>query len=141
MIARNAAMALIPADVDVCCTMDMDRLLEPGWRPKLEAAWTPETTALFCRTVYRSSVDDPTPLRSLPTKNFHRRWGYRFRRPVHEALFYTGDKEITRGCDDIVMYEVQDLHQADAAKYLPLMELAHKEDPDDAQICFWLGRD
>ena len=60
--ARNAAMALIPADVDVCCTMDMDRCLEPGWRPKLEAAWTPETTALYCRTVYRASVDDPTPL-------------------------------------------------------------------------------
>ncbi len=51
--ARNAAMALIPDDVDVCCTMDMDMLLEPGWRAKLEAAWTPETTALFCRMVYR----------------------------------------------------------------------------------------
>ena len=51
--ARNAAMALIPDDVDVCCTMDMDRWLAPGWRAKLEAAWTPETTALFCRTVYR----------------------------------------------------------------------------------------
>ena len=25
--------------------------------------------------------------------------------------------------------------------YLPLMELAHREDPDDSQICFWLGRD
>src|SRR4029078_3368012 len=35
-VARNAAMALIPDDVDVCCTMDMDAYLEPGWRPKLE---------------------------------------------------------------------------------------------------------
>src|SRR5712664_1669376 len=61
-VARNAAMALIPDDVDVCCTMDMDRFLEPGWREKLEAAWTPETSALFCRVVYRSSTDGPTPL-------------------------------------------------------------------------------
>ena len=38
-------MALIPADVDVCLTMDMDEFLAPGWRPKLEAVWTPETTA------------------------------------------------------------------------------------------------
>ena len=30
--ARNAALALIPDDVDVCCTMDMDEFLEPGWR-------------------------------------------------------------------------------------------------------------
>jgi glycosyltransferase involved in cell wall biosynthesis len=140
-IARNAAMALIPADVDVCCTMDMDRFLEPGWRPKLEAAWTPETMALFCRVVYRASVDDPTPLRGWPAKNFHHRWGYRFKRPVHEALAFTGEKEMTASCDGIVMIEVQDQSKDTRRQYLPLMELAHKEEPDDAQICFWLGRE
>ncbi|MER9171774.1 hypothetical protein NKI12_31595 [Mesorhizobium australicum] len=139
--ARNAAMALIPPDVDVCCTMDMDRFLEPGWRPKLEAAWTPDTTALYCQTVYRPSVDDPTPLRSWPAKNFHHRWGYRFRRPVHEALVFTGETEVTANGSDIVMFEVQDLGKPTRSSYLPLMEVAHKEDPDDAQICFWLGRD
>ena len=139
-VARNTAMALIPSDVDVCCTMDMDRFLKPGWRPKLEAAWTPETTALYCRVVYRSSVDDPTPLRGWPAKNFHHRWGYRFKRPVHEALVFAGE-EVTRGCDDIVIYEVQDHTKTTRQQYLPLMELAHQEDPEDSQICFWLGRD
>jgi glycosyltransferase involved in cell wall biosynthesis len=140
-VARNAAMALIPDDVDVCLTMDMDRFLEPGWRPKLEAAWTPDTTALFCRVCYRSSVDDPTPLRAWSAKNFHRRWGYRFTRPVHEALAFTGGEEVTRSCDDIVIYEVQDHSKNTRSQYMPLMELALKEDPDDAQICFWLARD
>lgn len=139
--ARNAAMALIPDDVDICCTMDMDRWLAPAWRPKLEAAWTPGTTALFCRTIYRASVDDPAPLRSWPTKNFHARWGYRFRRPVHEALFYTGQGETDVTCLDIEMYEVQEPDKPTRRQYLSLMELAHREDPDDSQICFWLGRD
>jgi glycosyltransferase involved in cell wall biosynthesis len=139
-VARNTAMALIPADVDICCTMDMDRFLEPGWRPKLEAAWTPGTTALFGRVVYRASADDPEVLRGWPAKNFHHRWGYRFKRPVHEALSYTGE-EVTRDCAEIVMCEVQDDGKETRRQYLPLMELAHKEDPDDAQICFWLGRD
>lgn len=139
--ARNAAMALIPDDVDVCCTMDMDRWLAPGWRQQLKAAWTAETTALNCRTIYRASLDDPTPLKSWPTKNFHARWGYSFRRPVHEALVYAGDKEVEHDCRDIIMYEVQDLSKPTRQSYLPLMELAHKEDPDDSQICFWLGRD
>nr|WP_198030300.1 FkbM family methyltransferase [Mesorhizobium sp. LNHC220B00] len=139
--ARNAAMALLPADVDVCCTMDMDRFLEPGWRPKLEAAWTSETTALYCQTVYKASVDDPTPLRSWPAKNFHHRWGYRFKRPVHEALVFTGEREVTANSSDLVMFEVQDLAKPTRSSYLPLMEVAHKEDADDAQICFWLGRD
>ncbi|MES5488920.1 glycosyltransferase, partial [Bradyrhizobium sp. INPA03-11B] len=139
-VARNAAMALIPSDVEICCSMDMDRYLEPGWREKLEAAWAPDTTALFCRTVYRTHPDDPTILRGWPTKNFHHRWGYRFKRPVHEALTYSGE-EITRECLDIVMCEVQDHSKDTRQQYLPLMEAAHREDPDDAQICFWLGRD
>src|SRR5579871_1999252 len=92
--ARNAVMALLPADVDICGTMDMDRFLEPGWRPKLEAAWTPGTTALFCRQTYRASLDDPKVLREWPAKNFHSRWGYRFRRPVHEALVRTAGDEV-----------------------------------------------
>lgn len=139
--ARNAAMALLPDDVDVCCTMDMDRFLEPGWRPKLEAAWKPETTALYCQTIYISSVDDPRPLRQWPTKNFHHRWGYRFKRPVHEALVFTGEREVAATSDDLVMFEAQDLGKPTRGSYLPLMEVAYKEDPYDAQICFWLGRD
>lgn len=138
--ARNAAMALIPADVDVCCTMDMDRYLEPGWRPKLEEAWQPDITALFCTVAYRARVGDPAVLRSWPAKNFHHRWGYRFKRPVHEALTYAGE-EVTRGCNDIVMSEVQDHRKPSRDQYLPLMELAHTEDPADSQICFWLGRE
>jgi glycosyltransferase involved in cell wall biosynthesis len=139
--ARNAAMALIPADVDICVTMDMDRFFEAGWRAKLEEVWTAETSALFCKVIYRASIDDPTPLRSWSAKNFHHRWGYRFNRPVHEALVYSGDREVTATCDQIVMYEVQDLSKETRNLYLPLMELAHQEDPDDAQICFWLGRE
>src|SRR5262249_20757843 len=91
--------------------------------------------------VYRSSVDDPTPLRGWSAKNFHHRWGYRFRRPVHEELAYSGAQEVTGSCDDIVMNEVQDLAKPTRGQYFPLMELAHQEDPDDVQICFWLGRE
>ena len=48
---------------------------------------------------------------------------------------------MTHGCDDIVMHHLQDHGKEPREQYLPLMELAHKEDPDDAQICFWLGRE
>src|SRR5258708_35588682 len=76
-VARNAAMALIPDDVDVCLTLDMDRFLEPGWRSNREAEWTPDTTALFCRVVYLASADDPTRLQAWPGKKFHHRCGDR----------------------------------------------------------------
>jgi glycosyltransferase involved in cell wall biosynthesis len=129
-VARNTAMALIPDDVDVCCTMDMDRFLGPGWRPKLEAAWTPDTTAPFCRVEYRASADDPT-LRGWPAKNFHHRCGYRFKRPVHEALCYTGE-QVTRDCADIVVYEVQDHGKETRRQYLARMQPEKRMD--------WLDR-
>jgi hypothetical protein len=138
-VARNAAMALIPSDVDVCCTMDMDMYLEPGWRPKLEAAWTPDTTALYCHMALRSSIDDPTPRKTYPSKSFHARWGYRFKRAVHEALFYAGE-EVLPSCFDIVMNHLRTT-PTNHEQYIALMELAHRENPDDAQICFWLGRE
>src|SRR5262249_18502048 len=119
----------------------MDRSLEPGWRPSLESSWTPGTTALFCRVSHRMAADDPNELRGWPAKNFHHRWGYRFKRPVHEALVFTGDRELERFDESIVMREVQDLSKPTRNSYFPLMELAHQEDPKDAQICFWLARE
>ena len=137
-IARNTAMALVPADVDICCTMDMDMYLEPGWRPKLEETWTAETTALFCRLQKHRSADDPAP-KAYPAKNFHRRWGYRFKRPLHEALFFSGEEK-TGYCDEIVVNHFRTT-QTNHDQYLRLMEMACKEDPADAQIGFWLGRE
>ena len=139
-VARNAAMALIPDDADVCCTMDMDMFLQPGWRPRLEAAWTPQTTALDCQLQLMTSVDSPIPQNCYPSKSFHARWGYRFKRPVHEALAFAGENEVRTTALDIVIQHLR-ISATDHGRYLDLMELAHREDPGDAQICFWLGRD
>ena len=91
--------------------------------------------------ILRPSVEDLDPTGGAPSKNFHHRWNYRFKRPVHEALFFSGESEVVRDSDDIVMHHVQDHNKPTRKQYLPLMELAHKEDPGDAQICFWLGRE
>ncbi len=34
--ARNASLAAVPLDADICISMDMDELLLPGWREELE---------------------------------------------------------------------------------------------------------
>ena len=34
--ARNAALALLPNDIDYCVSMDMDETLSEGWRERLE---------------------------------------------------------------------------------------------------------
>ena len=42
--ARSFLLALLPADTDICICTDLDEVLDPGWRDKLEAVWVPGTT-------------------------------------------------------------------------------------------------
>lgn len=44
--ARNAALALIPKDIDVCVSLDLDEELQPGWREEIERVWKKDTTRL-----------------------------------------------------------------------------------------------
>jgi len=44
--ARDAALAMIPRDFDVCISLDLDEILEDGWREEIERVWTAETTRL-----------------------------------------------------------------------------------------------
>src|SRR5690242_7988234 len=36
-LARNVALALVPSDIDICISLDMDEVLQPGWRAAMEA--------------------------------------------------------------------------------------------------------
>ena len=37
-VARNHALSLIPDDVDLCISLDLDEVMVPGWRAALEAS-------------------------------------------------------------------------------------------------------
>lgn len=42
--ARNAALALVPVDADVCLSLDMDEVPEEGTIQTIKASWDKETT-------------------------------------------------------------------------------------------------
>jgi len=44
--ARDAALALVPGDAEVCISLDLDEVLEEGWREEIERVWEPGTTRL-----------------------------------------------------------------------------------------------
>jgi len=135
--ARNQALALCPADADVCISLDMDEYLMPGWRQAVEAAWQADTTRLAYRYVF--DVDSGSP--GFWVNKIHARHGYTWRRPVHETVFCTHENE----CESIVhadlILQQQDINKSTRNNYLPLLKIAHAEDPQDAQIAFWYARD
>jgi glycosyltransferase involved in cell wall biosynthesis len=135
--ARNKALALCPADADICISLDMDEYLMPGWRQAVESAWQADTT----RLAYRYVFDAASGSAGFWVNKIHARQGYTWRRPVHETVFCTTGSEREAVLHADLILQQQDNTKTTRSNYLPLMKIAHEEDPQDAQIAFWYARD
>jgi hypothetical protein len=138
--ARNASLALLPADADVCISLDMDEVLVPGWRQTLEAAWVPGTTRMRYTYVWNWDKNGK-PKTHFFGEKIHHRHGYIWRHPAHETLYpQVGTEEKVVWCDALRIH-----HHADDSKsrgqYLGLLELSTKEDPADARCAHYYGRE
>jgi tetratricopeptide (TPR) repeat protein len=134
--ARNAALDALPDDIDVCIALDMDEVLQPGWREALEAAPTQTTRHRYQYTW--SWNEDGTPGLVYGGDKIHARHGYRWKHPVHEVLNALVDE-----VQNWVELEIH--HHPDSSKsrgqYFPLLELAVSEDPDDDRNAFYYARE
>jgi glycosyltransferase involved in cell wall biosynthesis len=128
--ARNAALALMPHDLDVMITLDLDEILVPDWRSKVERAWS--GTRMRYRYQWNSEV-------SFLADRIVGRHTHRWTHPVHETLSATGP-EVWSICHDVLIN-----HHADAGKprsqYLGLLQLSVIEDPHDDRSAHYYGRE
>jgi len=132
--ARNASLALVPADVDVCVSLDLDEVPEPEFFDKLREAWQPDTTRAF---VFWNTEGDN---RWANNNRIHARHGYRWVKPCHEVTVTsmgTVDKE--------VVVETTVFHKPDNNKsrgqYLPMLKAAIEEDPHDPRMWHYYIRE
>jgi len=136
-MARNAALAAIPSEIDFCVSLDMDEVLLPGWRKELEAIPTQTTRPRYKYTW--SWNEDGTPGLEYGGDKIHSRQGYRWKHPVHEVLVNYSIPEVQNWT------ELQIQHHPDTSKsrgqYLSLLELSVAEDPLDDRAAFWLARE
>ncbi len=140
-IARNISLSLVPDDADICICTDLDELFVSGWREKVEAAWKHDTGQARYRYTWSFEPDGSEGVVFFQEK-MHRRQGYKWVHPVHEVLKWTGDGE--QGTT-VTAYGVQLNHYPNAAKsraqYLPLLEMAVEEAPEDDRCTHYLGRE
>lgn len=135
--SRNASLAAVPLDADYCVALDMDEVMQPGWREQLEIAFNEGID----RPQYRFITDwnpDGTPAVEFHGFRIHRRKGVRWIYPIHEVPT-TYD-----GSDTRKLYPFEIHHRPDKSKsraqYLPLLEQAARENPDSRTL-YYLGRE
>ena len=137
-VARNASLKLIPEDTDICFCIDLDEIVEKGWREKLDNLWKDDITRL--RYNYNWKLDENNnPLVNFYIDKIHKMNGYKWIHPVHEVLKYNGIENY------LTTNEITVNHYPDETKsrssYLPLLELSVKENPDDTRNMHYLGRE
>lgn len=134
-LARNAALAFVPADVDVCVSLDLDEELQPGWRQEIERVWTKgETTRMRYYFDWGLGI-------KFKYEKIHGRSGYRWHHACHE--YPTPDNRITEVWADTDMLLV--IHKPDSTKsrgnYIDLLKLSVEEDPNCPRNAFYYARE
>lgn len=138
-VARNESLKLVPEDCDICVCIDIDEVISKGWRKKLEEIWDDNTNHL--RYIYNWSHDDNgKPLVGFYYEKIHARNGFKWIYPVHEVLEFSGEKEVFKTTEEIVVDHYPDSTKS-RSNYLPLLELSVKENPDNDRNMHYLGRE
>ncbi len=132
--ARDAALALIPRDINVCVSLDLDEVLEPDWREEIERVWTENTTRLRYKFDWSSGV-------IFYSEKIHHRHGYHWHHPCHE--YPRADariSEVYAHTDKLLVSHYPDPTKS-RGQYLDLLELSIKEDPHCPRNAFYYARE
>jgi len=135
--ARNTALSMLPQDIDLCIALDMDEVLQPGWREALEAIPAGTTRPRYKYT-WSWNPDGSEGL-TYGGDKIHSRHGYKWKHPVHEVLKPL-DTETQHWVDGLEIHHHPD-NTKSRSQYLPLLKLAVEEDPRDDRNQFYLARE
>ena len=132
--ARNAALALIPADYDICISLDLDEVLVDNWRQLVEDAWHKDTTRLQYR--FNNGMGN-----IFNATKIHARHGYAWHHLCHEMIEIDPRmKESWRVINDILIEHYPDRTKS-RSQYLPMLEASVKERPQDHRDSWYLARE
>jgi glycosyltransferase involved in cell wall biosynthesis len=137
--ARNAALAALPEDIDMCVSLDMDEVITPGWKEILTEAWERGINRPRYKHIW-SFNEDGTPGLEFSYDHIHGRKGFRWRHPVHECVYSYGIEEKQDWIAGIETHHHPDPTKS-RSQYLPLLEMSVKEDPYNDRNAFYYGRE
>lgn len=137
--ARNANLEMLPDDAEICVCTDLDEVFRPGWRAGLERVWR-QGERMRARYLYAWSHNaDGSDGVVFWSDKVHSRHGFRWVGAVHEVLECDGEYTFA-DAEDVKLDHWPDERKS-RAQYLPLLELAVEEDPQNDRNTHYLGRE
>jgi glycosyltransferase involved in cell wall biosynthesis len=132
-MARNAALALVPDDADVCLILDLDEVPEPDFFKKVRKKWKPGADLGW--------ISMKTDANKWERDRLHSRWNWTWKYPCHEVNVFYG-KHQTIDCDirNAVIEHLPD-NTKSRGQYIELLELAVKEFPQDPRMWTYMCRE
>ena len=131
--ARNTALALLPSDIDVCVSLDLDEELQEGWREEIEQVWIDQTTRLRYKFDWGCGI-------AFYYEKIHARKGYRWHHACHEYPIPDRIEEVWAQTDKLLV-----IHKPDPTKsrgqYLDLLKVSIEEDPNCPRNAFYYARE
>ena len=130
--ARNQALSLVPEDADICLILDMDEVPEKHFYRKVKEQWVPGSMRglISIDTAFKWEVD-----------RLHGRQGWVWKWPVHEAAVPIDGDMKYKFCH----IKATISHKPDLTKsrslYLPMLEAAVVQMPDDIRMWTYLCRE
>ena len=136
-VARCEALKMVPEDFDICISLDLDEIMLDGWKENILKAWKSDTDRL--RYIYNWYIEGGIPKITYYADKIHRRNGCKWVNPVHEVLeFDHSEKQVFT--DDVIVNHFPDRDKS-RSNYLPLLELAVSENPENDRNMHYLGRE
>lgn len=136
-VARNESLKMIPPKYDLYVCTDLDERFKSGWRKILEQKYNKEYTRVKY-TYNWSFKDDGVVGTSFFLNKIHNK-DYYWQNPVHEVL------KTDREEKEIIIEEITLNHyqtpKNSRSKYLELLELSVRENPNDDRNMHYLGRE
>jgi len=139
-VARNESMKLVPRSMDICVSVDLDEVFEPGWANAIRRKWT-KKSSLMLYYLIASHLPNGQEEASCFVRKIHKNEPKAFKwiHAIHEELIPLIE------CEDVLIPEVRDHHYPDPSKsrsfYLDMMREGYKQNPSDMRNAFVFARD
>lgn len=119
-VARNTALALLPDDIDMCVSLDMDEVLSEGWRGILEKTTGNQITYVF---------DNFHKQYSMINNKIHSRHGYVWKFLMHEGIVQDRTEPDIEFAYGLEVHHLPDTEKP-RSQYLDLIKAALDENPN-----------